>query len=66
MGFAAPPGPVIELGRVLLGMLDEGFRGMAGGAFDDGTIGVDGPRTVPGPLKGVFVMAILVCTCDGW
>lgn len=42
------------LGRVLEGMVEDGLRGMTGGALEDGTIGTDGPTS-----GGAFDMAIV-------
>lgn len=51
-----------ELGRVL-GMVDDGFRGITAGALDDGTMGVDGPGMTPElPKEGAVVIAMINST----
>lgn len=50
----------VELGRVELGIVDEGFRGITGGALDDGTIGVEGPGIAEELFKdGAVFIAIM-------
>lgn len=44
--------PIVEFGLVELGMVDDGFLGITAGAFEEGTIGVEGPGITPGPPTG--------------
>lgn len=59
--FPAPAELDIELGLVELGIVEEGFLGMTGGALEDGTMGVEGPGIGPELVREVDAIAIVCC-----